>query len=46
MSTAPAATCRNVRAISGRPAKSILCRDQLSPSPSSNRLFIDFIAAA
>ncbi len=37
---------RTVRAISGRPVKSTLCRDQLSPSPSSSRLFIDFIAAA
>ncbi len=36
--------CRTVRAISGKPVKSKLCRGQLSPS-SSSRLFIDVIAA-
>ena len=46
MSAAPAATCRKVRTISGRPAKSTRWRTQVSPSPSSSRLLVDFIAAA
>jgi hypothetical protein len=46
MSAAPAATGRKVRTIPGRPAKSTDRRDQVSPSPSSSRLLIDFIPAA
>ena len=38
MSAAPAATCRKVRTISGRPPKSMLCRLQVSPSPQQQQV--------